>query len=69
MSTCELAQWVRMRCPGPHGMGLVLPLALPEWQYVVWRIGPLWHVAVRATGELIYCGAGPVEIVGPPAPF
>ena len=34
-----------------------------------WLIGPIWHVTIRTTGELVYCGPGPVEIVGSPAPF
>ena len=69
MSILDVAHPVLLRYPGASGIPAQQWMPLPEWQYVVWQIGPIWHVTVRTTGELVYCGPGPVEVVGSPAPF
>lgn len=47
---------------------LVLPLEVAA--YRVDQVEPdRWAVSVKATGEVIYRGIGPVEVVASPAPF
>lgn len=60
---------VLLRYPGADAVPAEQNMPLPFRQYVVWEIGPIWHVTVRTTGELVYCGPGPVEVVDSPAPF
>lgn len=43
-------------------------LPLPPEEYKV-TPGDWWSVRVRSTGELIYNGIGPVDVVRSPAPF
>lgn len=43
-------------------------LPLPPEAYQV-TPGEWWSVRVRETGELIYSGIGPVDVVPSPAPF
>jgi len=69
MSGSDVTHPVLLRYPSAEGIPAEQVMPLPEWQYVVWQIGPIWHVTVRTTGELVYCGPGPVEVVGSPAPF
>lgn len=44
-------------------------LILDVSEYAVHFDGRLWRVHVRATGEWIYAGDGPVEVTESPAPF
>lgn len=47
---------------------MVLPLE--PTAYSVEQTGPdRWKVAVRHTGEVLYHGIGPVDVVVSPAPF
>lgn len=69
MSGSDVTHPVLLRYPDASGIAAEQVMPLPEWQYVVWQIGPIWHVTVRTSGELVYCGPGPVEVVGSPAPF
>ncbi len=46
---------------------VVLPLLLND--YVVRQEGSLWRVTVRETGDFVYLGSGPVEVVRSRAPF
>ena len=45
------------------------PLPLEPEAYVVTQVGDAWRVTVRHSGEVVYAGPGPVEVVGSPAPF
>lgn len=46
----------------------VLPLE-PE-AYAVMHVGEkTWRVTIKHSGEVIYEGPGPLEVVGSPAPF
>ena len=69
MSGPDVTHPVLLRYPDASGITAEQVMPLPEWQYVVWEIGPIWHVTVRTTGEMVYCGPGPVEIAGSPALF
>lgn len=61
-----------MRTP-PGGAGgvflteTVLPLEAEA--YVVMQGGDIWLVTVKHSGEVLYAGPGPVELVESPAPF
>jgi len=39
------------------------------WDYAVTQIGDVWTVTAISTGEWIYKGPGPVEVLRSPAPF
>ena len=45
----------------------VLPLEAQA--YAVTQEGEVWRVTVKHTGEVLYAGPGPVELVESPAPF
>lgn len=44
-------------------------IELEAHEYEVTFDGRVWRVNVRATGEWIYVGDGPVEVTESPAPF
>lgn len=44
-------------------------LPYPPQAYHVEHLDKLWVVRVIATGEVIYRGPGPVEVLRSPAPF
>lgn len=46
---------------------VVLPL--PPEDYDVCQSDTLWRVTVKGTGDLVYLGSGPVEVVRSRAPF
>ncbi len=46
-----------------------IPLGLPQDAYAISTIGDRVRVTEAATGELVYAGIGPVEIIQSPAPF
>ncbi len=45
----------------------VLPLE-PQ-AYAIQQQGETWRVTVKRTGEVLYAGPGPVQLVASPAPF
>lgn len=46
-----------------------MPLNLPQDAYAITAIGDRVRVTERASGQLVYAGIGPVEIIDSPAPF
>ncbi|NMM78879.1 hypothetical protein B2J86_05725 [Acidovorax sp. SRB_14] len=61
-----------LRTPARKGEGgfpkqTLLPLE-PQ-AYAITQQGETWRVAVKHTGEVIYAGPGPVQLVASPAPF
>ncbi|NMM81037.1 hypothetical protein B2J86_08905 [Acidovorax sp. SRB_14] len=58
--------------PGRTG-GTAFPretvLPLEPQAYAMAQDGKAWRVTVRHTGEVIYAGPGPVQLVASPAPF
>lgn len=61
-----------MRTP-PGRAGGVFPtetvLPLEAEAYAVTQQGEVWRVTVKHSGEVLYAGPGPVELVESPAPF
>ena len=59
-----------LRMPSWLGEGVIeeqeLPLAPGDYKVTP---GERWTVTSLKTGELVYCGIGPVEVVRSPAPF
>ena len=55
--------------PGVDGIPAEHTLPLSEEAYEVKQQGDFWKVLIRATGELIYAGPGPVRIRRSAAPF
>ena len=55
--------------PGVEGIPAEHTLPLNENEYEVKQQGAFWKVLIRATGELIYAGPGPVRIRRSTAPF
>ena len=55
--------------PGVDGIPAEHTLQLREEAYEVKQQGDFWKVLIRATGELIYAGPGPVRIRRSTAPF
>ena len=52
------------------GMPDEMVLSLEPTAYAVERLdGDRWRVTVRHTGEQLYQGIGPVEVLASPAPF
>ena len=62
---------VMLRSPSWDGWGLAeeTEMVLLAHEYAVSFDGCLWRVHVKATGEWIYAGDGPVEVTDSPAPF
>lgn len=62
-----------LMCTPPGRAGGVFPtetvLPLEAGAYVVTQEGEIWRVMVKHTGEMLYAGPGPVELVESPAPF
>ncbi|WP_133066327.1 hypothetical protein [Acidovorax kalamii] len=62
-----------LMCTPPGRAGGVFPtetvLPLEAGAYVVTQEGEIWRVMVKHTGEVLYAGPGPVELVESPAPF
>jgi hypothetical protein len=60
-------------CTPPWSIEGVFPketvLPLEPDAYAVTQQGETWRVAVKHSGEVLYEGPGPVEVVGSPAPF
>ncbi|EER60536.1 conserved hypothetical protein [Acidovorax delafieldii 2AN] len=73
MTTPSPWNYPTLLCTPPWKVEGVLPsetvLPLEPEAYAVTQVGETWRVAVRHSGEVIYAGPGPVEIVGSPAPF
>lgn len=46
-----------------------MPLSLPQDAYAITTIGDRVRVTEAATGELVYAGIGPIEIVKSPTPL
>jgi hypothetical protein len=46
-----------------------MPLSLPRDAYAITTLGDRVRVTEAATGQLVYAGIGPVEIIESPAPF
>jgi hypothetical protein len=44
-------------------------LPLEAEAYAVTQEGEVWQVTVKHSGEVLYAGPGPVELVESPAPF
>lgn len=60
-----------LRRPAPFDIPSTAEDVLPgnPWDYAVTQVGELWTVTASATGEWIYKGPGPVEVIRSPAPF
>ena len=60
-------------CTPPWHTNGMLPreteLPLESGAYAVTQDGATWRVTVKHSGEVIYSGDGPVELVESPAPF
>lgn len=46
-----------------------MPLRLPRDAYAIATLGDRVRVTERESGQLVYAGIGPVEIIESPAPF
>jgi hypothetical protein len=55
------------RAGGVFPTETVLPLEAEA--YAVTQDGEIWRVMVKHSGEVLYAGPGPVELVESPAPF
>jgi hypothetical protein len=62
---------VLLRSPSWDGWAMTeeTEMVLLAHEYDVTFDGRLWRVHVKATGEWIYAGDGPVEVTDSPAPF
>lgn len=73
MTTFAPLNYPTLLCTPPWKIEGVLPtetpLSLEPEAYATDHDGETWRVTVRHSGEVIYEGAGPVELVGSPAPF
>jgi hypothetical protein len=62
-----------LMCTPPGIAGGVFPtetvLPLEAQAYVVTQEGEVWRVMVKHSGEVLYSGQGPVDLVESPAPF
>ena len=62
-----------LMCTPPGTAGGVFPaetiLPLEAEAYAVTQEGEIWRVTVKQSGEVLYEGSGPVELVESPAPF
>lgn len=62
-----------LMCTPPGEAGGVFPaeivLPLEAKAYAVTQEGEVWRVTVKHSGEVLYAGPGPVELVESPAPF
>ena len=60
-----------LRRPAPGDIPSTAEDVLPgkPWHYTVTHVGEVWTVTVVPTGEWIYKGPGPVEVLRSPAPF
>lgn len=62
-----------LMCTPPGEAGGVFPketvLPLEAEAYAVTQQGEIWRVTVKHSGEVLYSGPGPVELVESPAPF
>lgn len=72
-NTMSKSNYPTLLCTPPwHGNGLLpkeIELPLEPEAYEVAQDGGTWHVTVKHSGEVIYSGDGPVELVESPAPF
>jgi hypothetical protein len=55
------------RAGGAFPTETVLPLEAEA--YAVTQEGEIWRVMVKHSGEVLYSGQGPVDLVESPAPF
>lgn len=62
-----------LMCTPPGRAGGFLPtetvLPLEPGAYLITRECEIWRVTVKHTGEVLYVGPGPVELLESPAPF
>lgn len=62
-----------LMCTPPGRAGGVFPtetvLPLEAQAYAVTQEGEIWRVMVKHSGEVLYAGPGPAELVESPAPF
>ena len=62
-----------LMCTPPGRAGGAFPtetvLPLEAEAYAVTQEGEIWRVMVKHSGEVLYSGQGPVDLVESPAPF
>lgn len=73
MTTTSVWNYPTLLCTPPWKIEGLLPkeklLPLEPEAYAVMQDGKTWRVTIKHSGEVIYEGQGPVEVVGSPAPF
>lgn len=73
MTMEPLWNYPTLMCTPPAKAGGVLPtetlLTLEPDAYAVTQEDGIWKVTVKHSGEVLYVGPGPVELMESPAPF